>query len=216
MIFDLDGTLVDTLGGIARACNQVLAIHGYKPHEKGAYAGYVGSGLGNTLTSALPKDILVDKTTIDLMKQQFVEVYEKDPLYDTAPYEGIKELLAGLKARGIQFGVHTNKHQHIADAIFDHCFKDEISIGLRGSSDVTKHKPSPQGTQQLLGDEIECDTLLFVGDTEVDIATARALNIPVVAVSWGFRDGEVLKACSPDLIIDHPMELIHYIDGLET
>lgn len=214
VIFDLDGTLIDTLGGIMKACNQVLTDNGYDTHEKGDYAGYVGNGLGRTLTSALPEGVDIDETTLNQMKQDFVKAYETDPLYDTAPYEGIEELLSTLARKGIVFGVHTNKHQHIAEIVFNHCFPEIDFIGLRGTSDVTAKKPDPQGSLQLLGDKINRESILYVGDTEVDIATARALGVEAVAVTWGFRDKEALESKSPDKLIDRPKDLIFYINQL--
>ena len=231
VIFDLDGTLADTIGGIAAACNHALEIHGFPVHPKEYYKAIVGNGLALTIFRALPEavreeylnrfpqqeklaeskeegEISLPEAFIGPFMKPLIEYYLRHPLEDTRPYAGIPDVLSLLAQKNVKWGIHTNKTKEIAVKIADVLFGEYSTLGLSGPDAVTAKKPSPIGSLQLIGMEYSPDEVLFVGDTEVDVETAKNLGVRVACVSWGFRSREHLEKLSPDYILDEPMDLI--------
>ena len=234
IIFDLDGTLLNSIGGIGHACNVVLERHGYKTHPIDVYKDFVGNGLPITIYRALPNDIqneikgmedgnhmgepnFVDNK-IEGYVNELITYYELNSTVSTILYDGVLDLLSVLKAKGIKWGIHTNKAHAIAAKIADEFFDSKDYIGLKGPNHLMPRKPNPQGSIELIASiaektsGIDLDEVLFVGDTEVDIETAKKLGVKVVAVSWGFRDETFLRSLNPDYLIHHPMELIDILN----
>ncbi len=235
VIFDLDGTLANTIGGIASSCNYVLEKRGYSPHSILDYRDMVGNGLALTIFRALPEEVKKDffdkypnyqeaiaggnEGEVDL-NESFIGEYIKDlidfyiehPLKETSLYKGIYEMLDGLDDRGITWGIHTNKTKSIAVKIADYFFSDRTYLGLSGPDENTERKPGTGGSIQLIGNDYNKDEILYVGDTEVDVKTARNLGIKVACVSWGFRSLEHLKKQKPDYILHQPKDLLEIID----
>lgn len=216
IIFDLDGTLVNTIGGIAAACNNVLTRYSYQKHSVTAYKGFVGNGLAKTLHNALPTDVNIPLDSEQMLTYvtDLLDVYSSQPLVETQVYEGISELLVELKKKGIKWGIHTNKQDYIAAKIIGELFQENDYIGFVGASKEVKYKPHIDGTLQLIGTDYNKDDVIFVGDSEVDYYTAKNLGVRSVLVSWGFRDKAQLLKLNPDIIIDKPEELLRYIERI--
>lgn len=230
IIFDLDGTLLNTIGSIADACNYALSQYGYRTHEAEAYKDYVGGGLTRSLYNALPeavqKQLVSDVDQVDQhphlleMVEHLVPYYEAHPTQKTYFYPGIEALLMYLKNHRILWGIHTNKSHDVAVKVADAFFDRDMYLDIFGPNQDMPRKPNPAGSYKLIGMMADAGViaqptdLLFVGDTEVDIETAQGMQIPVVAVTWGFRNKSVLKALNPDYMVDSPDELIQLIESL--
>lgn len=235
VIFDLDGTLADTIGGIASGCNYVLSKRGFRSHPIDAYKSMVGNGLPLTIFRALPDEIKKDyyknhpeyyeavsrglegewELEEDFLKpylEDLLGFYLEHPLMETSLYPHIWDVLDLLDEKGVQWGIHTNKTKGIAQKIADHYFGDRSYLGLAGPDEATERKPGIGGALQLLGQAFNRDEVLYVGDTEVDVKTARNLGVKVASVSWGFRSLEHLQNQNPDFIIHHPQELLDLLD----
>lgn len=234
IIFDLDGTLLNTIGGIGHACNVVLEKQGYKPHPIDIYKDFVGNGLALTIYRALPEDVQNEMKDMEYSEgvgepnfvhekiegyiSEFITYYGLNATVGTTFYEGVQDMLSVLKDKNIKWGIHTNKAYSVATIIAEEFFDSKDYIGIKGPSKSMSRKPNPQGSIELLDSiakqtgNIELDEVLFVGDSEVDIETAKNLGVKVVAVSWGFRKEDFLKSLNPNYLIHHPMELIDILN----
>lgn len=231
IIFDMDGTLLDTIGSIANACNHVLGHYGYPTHESEAYKAFVGCGLTKSIFNALPPEnqegLKRDRMPVTEhphlleMVDMLESYYQLNPTQDTKFYDGIEDLLKFLSQQNILWGIHTNKSHRVASKVADAFFDPDTYLDIFGPSDHMPRKPNPKGTYKLIelmeetGISVQASELLFVGDTEVDIETAKGLNIPVVAVTWGFRSKSNLEKLKPDYLVDSPAELIELIKTLK-
>jgi len=213
IIFDLDGTLVNTLGGITHSCNYVLEKNNYPLHSIVDYAMFVGHGIEKTLYLALPQEIQkkyeIESDTISTYLSDLSAHYKVNALYDTFLYEGVIELLDFLDAHHIVWGIHTNKTESIARSIIKELLPNRKNLGVIGLSNNFPPKPSALGSLSLINGYAP-DEILFVGDSEVDIDTAQNLNVKSISVSWGYRDTTILKKLNTSVIYT-PLELIKYL-----
>lgn len=215
VIFDLDGTLINTIGDLGAACNYALSAAGYPPHAAEEYPHLVGNGINKLIERALPssaKDTPAHtEAAIQRVRDEFVPYYNLHSCDHTFPYEGIPELLLTLKQQGCKLAVASNKYQEATAAIINHFFPDLFDIVFGERSGVPR-KPNPQVVYDIRAFLTDSE-VLYVGDSLVDIQTARNAGVPVVACSWGFVAREELEAARPDFLIDHPAEffLIHPI-----
>ena len=208
-IFDLDGTLIDSLEDLAHSTNDVLQSRGYKIHPISAYNYFVGNGVRKLVERALPDDkkIETDECLID-----FYKVYEKRCLEFTYCYEGIIELLNYLNDNNIKMAVVTNKPHHLAVKICEHYFKDKF-IEVIGNKDEFPLKPEPTSTLHVLDQfNISLDECVFIGDSNVDIYTGINANMKTIGVTWGFRTYEELKEAGATYVVDKPSEIKEIID----
>lgn len=213
ILFDLDGTLIDTIGGIGYCCNEVLEKYGYKTYGMSDYKDFVGMGLRQTLVGAVG----YEPEHLNEMFLEFIEIYSENPLINTVMYDDVDKLLRTLDDMGITWGINTNKNHHIAERIVKALISEELLtssnyLGLVGSSEQVPLKPDTTGARQLLNHQMAEDSVLFVGDSEVDINTGKNLGVKQVAVSWGFRSKEVLMSENPSYIINSPLELLELLE----
>ena len=207
VVFDLDGTLVDTLPDIASAGNQVLENHGYPVHPVGEYAAFVGSGLSRTLRGALEHagglsgKHSVSETLFESMFAEMLEHYTRSPARHSAVYPGMDTLADDLKSRGTALGVFTNKSEPIAAALIDALFPPRFFDFLIGGGSGVPLKPDPAALLDLLKR----------GGSEVDAETARRAGIAFAGVSWGYRDEAVLRAAGASVIFQSPGALHRWI-----
>ncbi len=211
VIFDLDGTLVNSIEDIADSMNKVLMANNYPTHDYEAYKYFVGSGIKNMVREALPKDCNKEEE-ISRRFAQMISIYADHCIDKTRPYEGIIELLAELKARNIKLSVLSNKADEftkkITYALFPEYF--EYVVGL--SPEIRK-KPDPAGVLQLCHDlGTKPEETLYVGDTAIDMQTANNANMPSVGVLWGFRTKDELLSNNAKYILSHPLDLIPIIN----
>jgi phosphoglycolate phosphatase len=212
IIFDLDGTLVDTIADIAGAMNSSLAAHAFPTLSQEDLTGKVGWGIRKLAYLSLP-DSSRDDETVDAVASDAIRIYAKQPVVHSRPYPGIPELTAELKRRKIKTAVLTNKPDPVARLVVDGIFPPGSFDLIYGDLPGRPRKPDPATTWEILMrlDATPRETI-FMGDSEVDIETARAASCHALGVSWGFRGREILRQAGADRIIDSPGELLELMD----
>ena len=217
IIFDLDGTLLNTIDDLGYACNYSLEQTGYATHPIADYPRMVGNGINNLIRRALPESEQTEENILRV-RAHFVPYYNSHNCDYTRPYEGIPELLATLKAQGHQLAVASNKYQAATEKIVNHFFPGTFDVIL-GEREGIERKPNPQIVFDIIDrlrqtehrpatpDRVQTE-LLYVGDSLVDKDTAANANVPFVACSWGFVSREALVENGVGRIIDKPEELL--------
>ena len=205
-IFDLDGTLLDTLQDLANSVNIALEDVGQPVRTVEEVRAFVGNGVRKLMQRAVPEG--TDEDLGERIYERFLEVYDREKNHYTKPYDGILELIALLKARGIACAVLSNKNDDavaaLCEAHFPNCF--EFTQGMRPG---VAPKPAPDALFALctrMG--INPEDAVYIGDSEVDVKTAQAAGMRLVAVTWGFRSREMLAKTGAKEMIDAPRELI--------
>ena len=211
VIFDLDGTLLDTLVDLSSSVNYALHRHGLPERSKADVRRFLGNGIRRLIEQSVPEGTTEEKTVAVL--QTFREYYLIHSLDETAPYEGIMELLHQLHGMNVATAIVSNKLDPAVKELHQHFFSDTIRVAIGESSSI-RRKPAPDMVDEcirLLG----CDrqSCLYVGDSEVDLQTARNASLPCCSVSWGFRDKKQLIEAGATTIIDRPEELMGVIQG---
>lgn len=211
VLFDLDGTLVDTMEDIAGAANYALAALGRAPDPLEAFRSRVGWGIGVTMEKSLPGE---PAERIAQGLALFREEYGRHPCVRTTPYPGIPALLERLARAGKELYVYTNKPEEQARRIADRLFGPDRFNGIFGAVPQRPLKPHPEGIQavlETLGHPAE--ELAYVGDSEVDMETAAAGGIDAWAVTWGYRSEEELRGCPKRGFVRSPEEISAIILG---
>ena len=209
VIFDLDGTLADTLEDIADNMNRVLAEKGFPVHGYDAYRFHVGSGLKNLVTQCLPESARTDAAIADCHDQMFAK-YHLNYINKTRLYDGIPELLDTLSSQHIKLAVLSNKADTLTQKICNQLLKNWKFEVILGASDRFPRKPDPASALFVAGQMgIMPSDIWYLGDSDVDMKTAIAAGFYPVGVSWGFRPKEELAQNGAKRIIDHPLELVN-------
>lgn len=212
VIFDLDGTLVDTLADLAAAMNTVLARAGYPTHPVADYRFKVGNGVAKLVARSLPEAARRQPEVVDETLQQFLDYYNRHDMDATAPYAGIPELLAQLKARGLKLAVASNKPHAAAVEIVHHYFGADLFDCVYGQRPGAPVKPDPAIVHDILHTlDVPAGQALYVGDSAVDMETARRGGIPSVGVLWGFRPEAELREAGARYIVSQPAEILNYL-----
>ncbi len=207
LIFDLDGTLLNTIDDLGYACNYALAQTGFPTHPIEAYPAMVGNGISNLIRRALPEAERNDETVARL-REFFVPYYNEHNCDQTRPYDGIPQLLSTLRAKGHTLAVASNKYQAATEKIVRHFFPDTFDCIL-GERDGIPRKPDPQIVADILNAVASKASLpLYIGDSLVDRDTALNARVPFVACSWGFVPRERLIEAGVTTLIDRPEELL--------
>ncbi|MGN1405891.1 MAG: HAD family hydrolase [Erysipelotrichaceae bacterium] len=214
IIFDLDGTVLDTLLDLKTAVNRVMNKLGYREQSYEEVRNKVGSGFRNLMFRCIGKED-VSEEELDKAENQMVIEY-KDCYHDnTKPYEGINELLTYLKGKDIKIAINSNKKDDYTKKLIELNFPFIDPDLVLGKREGYKVKPDPANNSELMEKmKVNTDEVLYVGDSLVDIKTARNSNLKAISVSWGFVDKEKLIEAKPDYIIDKPYELIDIIETL--
>lgn len=209
IIFDMDGTTVDTIDGIMYSMNLVLEEANFPTHSVDKYKQFIGNGLRKLVYRALPEDHRTEEE-VDKYFKLMIKSYEKNWEYKLELYNGIPELLDALTNKGIKLSINTNKVDNVAKIIVDKYFsKWKVDYTLGDIPGFPK-KPNPAGAIKIMDAlGVKAQECIYVGDSEVDVETAINANIKSVAVTWGFREKD--KLMKADYIIDHPMELIELL-----
>jgi phosphoglycolate phosphatase len=207
-IFDLDGTLLDTLGDLAASVNYALRTHGMPEHSIDDVRRFVGNGVRKLMERAVPDG--VSNPDFEAAFSTFRQHYMAHSLDTTKPYDGIPEALEALKAEGCRLAVVSNKMMAATQALCRHFFPDtiEVAIGEDEAHGIRK-KPSPDtvfAALRSLG--VGKDEAVYVGDSDVDIETAANAGLPCVSVLWGFRDRDFLIQHGAKTFISAPSELL--------
>lgn len=224
IIFDLDGTLLNTLDDLTAAVNHAFKVFGLGEVSLDRVRRYVGNGVPKLVERAiyyistgvepnLEGDNKVDKGLFNACLAEFTAYYDKHNDDFTAPYDGVPEMLAEVKKRGLKYAIVTNKYDAAAKSLCAAYFPHADAVV--GASDGIRPKPSPDGVLKAL-EILGSDTArsVYVGDGETDMKTAKACGMPAVGVTWGFRDRQVLESFCPACIIDSPSELLDALDKI--
>ena len=222
LIFDLDGTLLNTIDDLGYACNHALQLAGYPVHPIEAYPAMVGNGISNLIRRALPEAVRTEETILHV-REFFVPYYDEHNCDFTRPYAGIPELLATLKAQGHLLAVASNKYQAATEKIVNHFYPGIFDV-IFGEREGVNRKPDPQIVYDILNTlnsrhstlnfsqpSTLNSQLIYLGDSLVDRDTARNAGLPFVACSWGFVPRETLVAEGVEHIIDQPVDLLNYV-----
>ena len=206
IIFDLDGTLLNTIDDLGYACNYALAKTGYPTHPIESYPAKVGNGINNLIRRALPE---AERTEANILRvrEYFVPYYNEHNCDYTRPYKGMPELLAKLKAEGHLLAVASNKYQAATEKIVTHFFPG-VFDAILGEREGIERKPNPQIVFDILSMFNAQHSTLYLGDSLVDYETAKNAGVPFVACSWGFVAREILVQAGIEHIIDKPEDLI--------
>lgn len=207
-IFDLDGTLLDTIGDLAAACNEALKHYGYPLHSLEEYASFVGNGINKLIERALPEEAQ-DQENVLRLREVFVPYYNEHNCEKTHPYEGIREVIAELqKCEGVRMAVASNKYQQATEKIVNFFFPETFDLIL-GERDQKPRKPDPQIVYDILEKmQVEKGEVLYVGDSLVDVQTAKNAGVKMAACSWGFCSEEQLAEVSLDYLLENPLEIL--------
>ena len=211
VIFDLDGTLLDTIDDLGTATNYALQQMGYPEHPLSSYPLMVGNGVTKLIERALPDEARTERLVTEA-RRHFVDYYDNHCCDATRPYPGIQLLLTELTGHNVRLAVTSNKYQRAVSKFIAHYFPDIQFKAVLGHHEGVPSKPDPSIVFEALS---LCPTpkseVLYVGDSGVDMETARRACIESVGVSWGFRPIRELKAAFADHIIDDPAELLPLI-----
>lgn len=207
-IFDLDGTLLNTIADLGCACNYALAKHGFPLHSDEEYPHLVGNGINKLIERALP---MGHKTTDDIMliREDFVPYYNLHKCDLTQPYQNIPEAISALKKEDWLLAVASNKYQSAAEEIVNHYFPSMFDL-IYGEIGNVPRKPDPTIVDNILNELKVCksrDTVFYIGDSDVDVLTAKNAALPCVACSWGFCAKTTLQQLTPEYIIDNPQQI---------
>ncbi|MFH6992137.1 HAD family hydrolase [Flavobacterium sp. FlaQc-48] len=207
IIFDLDGTLVNSLEDISDAMNTVLTGLNYPTHTYDTYQYFIGSGLRNLVSKALPASNNTDDQ-IETCFECMVDEYRKVCTLKTKPYEGILELLKTLSSKNIKLAVFSNKADELTKKIAAEIFPDYFDTAVGLSTELLK-KPNPFEAIEISKNwNLNTEEIIFVGDSDIDMQTATNASMFPVGVSWGYRTEEELKASGAKIVVNNPSELI--------
>ena len=207
-IFDLDGTLLDTLGDLAASVNYALKACDMPQHSIDDVRRFVGNGVRLLMERAVPDGAANPR--FEEAFSTFRQHYLEHSLDTTCPYDGIMEMLQALRQRGYRTAVVSNKFYAATQELCQHFFADsiEVAIGEHEAEGIRK-KPAPDTVNEALRQlGVSREHAVYVGDSDVDIATAAASGMPCISVLWGFRDREFLLAHGATQFISHPSELL--------
>lgn len=206
LIFDLDGTLLNTISDLGAACNYALERMGYQTHPISAYNFMVGNGVRKLLERAEPD---ADSEAIDKLLEYFREYYDEHCTDTTVPYPGIPELLAQLTEKGIKIAVATNKYQSAAQKIISAYFPDVPFVAVMGQINSRSVKPDPSIIFAILNESpTPKSEVMMIGDSAVDIETARRACVDSIGVTWGFRPVSELRKAYADHVVSNPNEIL--------
>jgi len=210
-LFDLDGTLLDTLEDLAGAMNSVLEEEDWPVHPPQAYRLFIGDGVENLVRRALPQEERHPEV-IQRCLTRFKAFYSQGWSLKTRPYEGIKDLLEELRRRRFLLGILTNKDHEFALSMVAHFFPGTPFRAVLGARAGAPKKPDPQGALEIARSfELDPARFVYLGDSAVDMKTALSAGMLAVGVGWGFRSREELTGAGAALILDRPLDLLPFL-----
>lgn len=214
VIFDLDGTLLNTIADLAHSTNYALKKMGYPTHEVEEYNLMVGNGINKLFERALPEGAKTEENILRVRKE-FVPYYDVHNADDSQPYPGIPELLSHLQSAGIQLAVASNKYQTATQKLIAHYFPEIHFAAVFGQREGVNVKPDPTIVFDILKiANAQKENVLYVGDSGVDMQTAANAGITACGVTWGFRPRTELENFHPEYIVDIAEEIKDLLTSL--
>lgn len=212
-IFDLDGTLLNSIDDLGHAANYALEKNGYPTHSIASYPFFVGNGVRRLIERVLPEDART-VNIVDRLLVHFKEYYNEHNTDFTVPYQGIPELLNKLSAHGVAIAVASNKYQQATEKLINHYFPNISFVAVEGQKDTVPVKPDPSIVFEILSKAKmpKADTI-YIGDSGVDMETARRACVDSVGVTWGFRPEKELIESHADNIVNSPSEIAALVLG---
>lgn len=213
VIFDLDGTLLNTLGDLRAATNHALEVRGLPPHSMEEIRQFIGNGIRLLICRAMPEG--TTEAEIDAALDDFKAYYAAHIHDRTVPYDGIPQLLTALKKRGIQVAVLSNKIDSASQQLIEYFFPGKTDV-VFGEHVGVPRKPDPTSCRmvmQQLG--VQPEQVLYVGDSGTDMQTAKNAGLYAVGVTWGFRSKEVLLKYGADVLVHRPEQILQILDSDE-
>ncbi len=208
-VFDLDGTLLNTLADLADSGNELLASYDMAPHPEKAYRYYVGNGSRKLMERILPGRT---PEQIDEALARYKAIYEKRLTVKTTPYTGILEMLSALRARGVRMAVCTNKHVSAAEVLIRKYFPADSFDAYEGDCPGVPRKPDPAHVRIVLDKMgVGPEETVYLGDSGVDMQTAVNAGVLPVGVLWGFREKEELTENGAEILLSQPLELLEKV-----
>lgn len=213
VIFDLDGTLLNTIEDLGQAANYALERNGFATHSMASYPYFVGNGVRRLVTRVLPEDARDDET-VDHVLGDFMEYYYEHCTDYTKPYNGMPELLQDLNDKGVAMAVASNKYQEAVSKIIPHYFPNINFVAIEGHREGVNVKPDPSVVFAILAAAraAKAETL-YIGDSGVDMETARRACIDSVGVTWGFRSKKELVEYHANVIVNNPIDILDIVDN---
>ncbi|MBQ0114752.1 MAG: HAD family hydrolase [Bacteroidales bacterium] len=213
VIFDLDGTLLNTIEDLGHAANYALEKNGFQTHSMASYPFFVGNGVRRLLERAIPEEFrntVIFETALRDLKDYY-DVHNTDC---TKPYGGIVELLATLRSRGVQLAVVSNKYQSAVEHIVGHFFPDIEFVAVVGQTEGMNVKPDPSCVfKALVAAGVGKREAVMVGDSGIDMETARRACVDSIGVTWGFRPVKELVESYANVIVNSPSEILDHLDS---
>lgn len=212
VIFDLDGTLLNTLDDLADSTNYALERCSFPTRTLEEIRSFVGNGIRLLIERAVPKTATIEQ--IDECFNIFKAYYSTHNMIKTAPYVGVIELLSALKKEGFKMAIVSNKYQQGVTDLAKNVFNNIVEIAI-GEREGYKTKPEPDLVDLAVSlASINKENAVYVGDSDVDVLTAKNSNLDMIAVTWGFRDKEFLKDKGAKIFIDKPEELLPLLKSM--
>lgn len=209
LIFDLDGTLIDSIQDIALCMNKVLESLNLPIYKIEDYKYFVGGGIDILIENALKNE---GKNIKEEATKRFKKEYDEKLHFNTKPYEGIYEMLDELKNLDCNLAVLSNKPHNLTVSYVEHFFKAYNFKEIHGQKDKIAKKPNPQAAINIANTfNVPCEEIYFVGDTKIDMQTAKNAKMKAIGVLWGFRDEKELKDFGADFIARKPLDIIKYL-----
>jgi phosphoglycolate phosphatase len=213
VLFDLDGTLVDTIADIAAAMNHALAKYGYPARDENAYRRFVGNGIRRLAYDMLPEPEKNDSLAA-IVSGEALRYYAEHPADYAKPYPGVAAVINELKRQKVKTAVLSNKPDEVTQLVIAKLFNAELFDCVTGERPGVARKPDPESSWELLAvmDRTPRQTML-IGDSEVDMETAKNIGCLPVGVSWGFRSVDIIEKAGAALVINRPEEIPQLVFG---
>lgn len=211
VVFDLDGTLLDTIADLAAATNFALASLGYPTHDIDEIRGYVGNGIGKLLERALPRNSR-NSDTLEKIRHVFVSYYDEHNADLSKPYPGVCDMLERLQTEGLMLAVASNKYQAATEKLVARYFPDIRFIAIFGQRTGVPVKPDPQIVFDIVSQAgVSLEEVVYVGDSGVDMHTARHAGVDAIGVAWGFRPRTELEEEHPLAVADEAGNVVDMV-----
>ena len=211
VVFDLDGTLVDSIFDLGNAVNFALKEYNLPLHPMSDYYTFVGNGMEDLVRRSM-NEKGTDDELYKKVRKVFDEHYNAHSNDNTIAYKGVSELLSALRSKSVKTAVLTNKGHQYVGAILDRCFPEHKFDIYYGQRDGIERKPHPQSLELLLEElGVSKEDCLYIGDSEVDVKTAKNAEVDLVAVTWGYRSADVIRDAGAEILVNSPEEILNYV-----